>query len=238
MTGSQDGRILVWDHLLEHENEHASGLYFVDDSPQSSPGGRYVAIDSVSIHEEQRDGGGSELTLRSEGVDLYDVEQKRRIHLNGPQNCIGFRTDGNGFYSLGCDGVDLNPDPNFGSPVTRLEVYGLDGGLVKEIPLELDGDLTVVSDLSLTRNQVALGSMEGMISLFELDTGRRVARWQAQDQPVYHLRFSPDGRWLASNQYAQSGSKNRWGPESNVLNLWDLDSKGGFFHISSGTEGC
>jgi len=226
VTGSQDGRILVWDPLLENGDEHVSGLNFVDDPPKFSPGGNFVALDSVSLQEEQRDGGRSELPLRLNGVDLYNVKQKRRIHLDGPQNCIGFRADGEALYSLGCDGEALDPDPNYGSPVTRLDVYRLDGGLIKGIPLELEGDFTVVSDLSLTRNQVALGSMDGMISLFELDTGRRVARWQAQDQPVYHLRFSPDGRWLASNQYAQSGSESRWGPESKVLKLWELGGEG------------
>ncbi|MFI5456524.1 MAG: WD40 repeat domain-containing protein [Isosphaerales bacterium] len=51
-----------------------------------------------------------------------------------------------------------------------------------------------------------------MIRLWELPSGRPLARWEAHDADVTALAFRPDGRTLVS------------GAADGMLKLWDLPS--------------
>jgi WD40 repeat protein len=222
VTGGQDGKILIWDPFKKHDDEIVEGQYFAGGEPEYSPDNKFVALTAGKLIEEGAAGDVRHSFLTDLGVELYEMASGQRHHLTRPQNCIGFNRIGDEIYSLAMEGVDRGKIPLDRFRFTHLETYNLLGDRNQFIPLELDHDLSTEGTLSLSRNLLAFGCEDGTIVLNKLDTGDEVVSWVGHNTFVYALRFSPDGNWLGSSQYAKSGSADRWSSESSEVKIWNI----------------
>lgn len=68
--------------------------------------------------------------------------------------------------------------------------------------------------------QIAVGDIDGGVTLYAQDTGRSIRRYEGLDDPVITLAFSPDGRYLAA------------GDASGAVRIWQTAS--GELHATAG----
>jgi WD40 repeat protein len=85
----------------------------------------------------------------------------------------------------------------------RLAELGAYPGSVNALAFSPDGGRLVVGDAS------------GQMRLWNVGTGREVARWQAHEPPIMGLALSPDDRLIATSSYADRD-----------IRLWDASSGG------------
>lgn len=55
------------------------------------------------------------------------------------------------------------------------------------------------SDFSPDSQQIAIGTQEGTVVLFNVNSNREIRKWQVSSGVISHVAFSPDGEWLAAD---------------------------------------
>ena len=230
-SGGQDGKILVWDPRKQNRSNHIEGPHLTYENVCFSPDGRHLALASGEFGERASSTDPSAYFLKRRGVEIYDFENGKRWLLSKPDQCLGFSADGLSFYS--CRSESTTRDRLLAGEwdVSHLDRYDLDGELLSQIALKGEYGVSSVQGYSATLSMLALGGMDGRISLFDAESGIQSESWSAHNQPVYFVRFSPDGRWLASGQYTVGGPSRLAGKESSLVKLWDIgERKEGHLH--------
>jgi WD40 repeat protein len=73
----------------------------------------------------------------------------------------------------------------------------LETGLQSDLIRDPEDDLDTVAFSPSATNLVATGCESGVVKLWDLHSGKMLARYSGQLGPATSLAFSPDGRWLA-----------------------------------------
>ncbi len=102
-------------------------------------------------------------------------------------NAIGFAPDGRTLLSAGEDGTVRVWDVTAGKRTAVLSIWK--GEQVKSLAVSPDG------------SRFAAGTVNGGLGLWGLASGKRLQHRRRHDGPIWSVRFSPDGKLLATGGY-------------------------------------
>ena len=68
----------------------------------------------------------------------------------------------------------------------------------KKKMISWNGNVGRVGSLDSTKNMLASGSKDGFVNVWDLRAKKQINRYQAHSQEICGLRWSPDGRYIAS----------------------------------------
>jgi WD40 repeat protein/serine/threonine protein kinase len=191
VTGSWDGTIKVWNvgsepafRVLRGHTSFIADLHF-------APDGRLIA------------------SAGPESVRLWDLEAGKEIfHLDGAQQCVSFRRDGQQLATGGRNDTvrvwDV-ADAAGGRPPAQVRELAGHTGRISAVAFRPDGQ-----QLASASTGSKDGKKPGEVYLWDAGTGQQVGQLQGLKTSVLSLAWRPDGQRLAT--LSADGSARVWEP--------------------------
>jgi WD40 repeat protein len=199
------------------------------------------AVDSITLSPDEKyclakcwpnDGSGIESPF---GTSLWDLDSGKEItRLNHPETdgLIGFAPDGRSFYSIGQFWQpSLLRSAVTGKILRKEKVYGQRGIGSLDTDPKLYGDLRAADSGRETRfgpttdfdGKRVLAVQGKTVSVWDVETGRRLQQFVGHPEPIGAVAFSPDGKQVVTASGRAEGETEGFAEVPSVR-LWDRES--------------